>query len=340
MKWSQLTGGLALACASACALAASTVTITGAGSSFVYPVMQSWTKLYAKATRQRAQVNYQAIGSGGGIRQLSQKTIDFAASDEPLSIQTLKQKNWVQFPVIVGGIVPVVNISGVTNNQLVLDGSALANIYMGNIQYWDDVAIKHLNPHVALPHNRIITVHRADGSGTTYNFSYYLSAVSHERKTGWLSRVGYNSAIQWPGKMKLGAKGNAGVAAQVQNIKNSIGYVEFAYAQSNNLVMTRLKNQAGYDVTAGARSFASAASHANWSADSGYATLLANQPGRYSWPIVATTYGLIARDSKQKADVRRFFTWSFANGTRAATKLQYVMLPAKVTRQALSQLAR
>ncbi len=299
--------------------------LTGAGSSFIYPVLSIWAKDYAK---QGPEVNYQAIGSGGGLQQIYSKTIDFAASDMPLTLAQLKQHQLQQFPMIVGGIVPVVNITGVKNNQLKLNSGTLVGIYMGTIQYWDNKAIKSLNPGVKLPHNQIITIHRADGSGTTFNFSNYFTKVS----STWKSKYGANTVISWPGN-GIGAKGNAGVASQVMQTPNSIGYVEYAYAKQNDMTMTKMQNRAGRTVAANAASFTSAAKNAKWTASNGFYQILTNQPGANSWPIVATTFVLIPKTERTplvKQKVFKFFTWCFKNGTTAASQLDYVAIPKSV----------
>lgn len=299
--------------------------LTGAGSSFIYPVFTIWAKDYAQ---QGTEVNYQAIGSGGGLQQIYSKTIDFAASDTPLTLAQLKQHNLHQFPMIVGGIVPVVNVQGVKNNQLVLNSRVLVGIYMGTIQYWDNKSITRLNRGVKLPHSQIITIHRADGSGTTFNFSNYFSKVN----STWKTKYGANTVISWPGN-GIGAKGNAGVASQVMQTPNSIGYVEYAYAKQNNMNMIKMKNRAGRTVTANAANFASAAKNAKWTAKNGFYQILTNQPGANSWPIVATTFILIPnheRSPQVKKKVYKFFTWCFENGTEAASQLDYVAIPQSV----------
>ncbi|MDO8953813.1 MAG: phosphate ABC transporter substrate-binding protein PstS [Gammaproteobacteria bacterium] len=298
--------------------------IIGAGSSFIYPVLSQWTQTYA--TQAGTQINYQPIGSGGGLRQLQSHTVDFAASDMPMTEQQLAQNNWLQFPVLVGGIVPIVNIQGIQNNQLVLSGKVLADIFMDKVTHWNDPEITALNPGVTLPNALIITVHRADGSGTTYNFSSYLSAVS----PSWKSQVGANTVVAWPG-FGLGAKGNAGVASQVQNMPNSIGYVEYAYAIQNHMVTTKMQNQAGDIITASSNSFAAAAKNADWAHTPGFGVSLVNQPGAASWPIVATTFALVPNQhspyAKNSQAVVKFFDWSFKNGQVAAVKLDYIPLP-------------
>lgn len=304
-------------------------TITGAGSSFVYPVLAIWAQDYDN--KMGMQVNYQAIGSGGGLQQMYSGTVNFAASDMPLAMEQLQQHKLQQFPIIIGGIVPVVNIPGITNNQMVLDGAILADIYLGKITFWDDAAIRHLNPTLNLPHQNIVTVHRADGSGTTFNFTHYLADVS----PAWKKEGGVNTMVSWPNG--IGAKGNAGVAAQILQTNYSIGYVEYAYAAQNHMAITRLINQAQQTVTASASSFAAAAKNAHWAAADGFYQILTNQPGVDSWPIVATTFILIPTDidPERKKTLVDFFTWCYQDGSDAAASLDYVAVPASVYTQIL-----
>jgi phosphate transport system substrate-binding protein len=308
--------------------------ITGAGSTFIYPVMAKWTQKYAENTG--VKVNYQAIGSGGGLKQLKAKTIDFAASDEPLRIQDLHKLKAMQFPMVMSGIVPVVHLHGIHNNQITLSGEILADIYQGKITKWNDLRIKKLNPEVELPNTPIITIHRADGSGTTFNFTYYLSQVSKS----WKSKVGYDTVVAWPGRLSMGGKGNAGVAAQVQNVPNTIGYVEYAYAVANKMSAVKMINKANKTVEANLTSFASAANNAKWSADNGFYQLLTNQPGAASWPIVATTFILVPEANpkdKQKVAVNKaslkFFSWAFKNGNAMAKDLNYIVVPASAQKK-------
>jgi len=309
-----------------CMVAHAAVYVTGAGSSFIYPVLSQWASAYHKVTGN--EINYQPIGSGGGLRQLYARTVDFAASDMPLQSSQLKSKDLVQFPMIVGGIVPIVNLPDIADNQLVLSGKVLSRIYMGKIKRWNAPAIAKLNPHMQLPDKTIVTVHRSDGSGTTFNFTNYLSKIDSQ----WAHKVGSNTVISWPG-FGLGAKGNAGVASQVGQIHDAIGYVEYAYAIQNHLTVTRLKNSTGKVVTADKASFISAASHADWRHAPGFYLVLTNQPGANSWPIVATTFVLIPKHPKNStaaAQAMKFFTWSYANGEAMTDKLDYVAIPAVV----------
>lgn len=300
--------------------------ITGAGSSFIYPALSIWAKNYARA--EKVQVNYQAIGSGGGLQQIYSKTIDFAASDMPLTSEQLKEHQLNQFPMIVGGIVIAVNIPGVHNNELTLSGDIIEAIYTGRIKYWDDTAIKRLNRNVKLPHNKIVTIHRADGSGTTFNFTNFLSKVSSE----WKEKIGSNTTVAWPAN-GIGAKGNAGVAAQIMQTANSIGYVEYAYAKQNDMVITKMVNREYKVVAANSTSFAAAAKNARWSAKNGFYQILTDQPGKDSWPIVATTFVLTpskARTPLVEQQVSSFFAWCFKNGGESAAKLDYVAIPKSV----------
>ena len=299
--------------------------INASGSSFVYPLMSQWTSDFYKTTG--VKINYQPIGSSGGINQLLANTTSFAASDQPLTTTDLNKNQWSQFPVAMGGIVPVINLKGITNNQLILDGTTLANIYLGNDKYWDCADIKALNPHLNLPHKMIVAVHRADGSGTTYNFTYYLAQVSDSFK----QRIGVNTLVSWPG-MGIGGKGNAGVANQVQSIPGSIGYVEYAYAFQSKLTTIRMKNQAGQVVIPSLESFSAAALHAKWSAQSSYYLILANQSAENAWPIVATTFILYPTSNKNKKTLKQFFNWVFTHGNVQARALYYVAVPGVVYR--------
>jgi phosphate transport system substrate-binding protein len=324
-----------LACLAPClGIAANTTQITGAGSSFIYPVMAKWSAAYYKSTGTK--VNYQPIGSGGGISQLTNNTVDFAASDKPLDKSTLMSHKWQQFPAIIGGIVPVVHIAGVANNALVLSGPTLAAIYSGKIQYWDNAGIKQLNKKLKLPHSRIVTVHRSDGSGTTFNFTNYLSSVDKS----WLNHTGYDTVVQWP-SFGLGAKGNAGVAAQVKNLNNTIGYVEYAYAKASQLSIAKMQNSDGKIVRANINSFAAAAKNASWQAKNDFYLVLSNQPGKASWPIVATTFVLLPKQNNKARDASiKFFKWIFKNGANMATDLDYVSIPTSVNHAVMHYLGR
>lgn len=321
---------------SACLLSGTTLAatnITGAGSTFIYPVLSKWTTTYAKSSS--VKINYQPIGSGGGIQQLTDKTVTFAASDMPLDISKLQKNQWTQFPMVTGGIVPVVNLKGIKDNQLSLNGQVLADIYMGKVKYWDNSEIKKLNKGVSLPHSLIVSVHRADGSGTTFNFTNYLSKIS----PAWKKQVGANTVVSWP-SFGLGAKGNAGVAAQVMNTPNTIGYVEYDYALQNNMAMAKMVNSAGKTVAANLAGFASAAKNASWQANNGFNLILTNQPGAGSWPIVATTFILMpikGVDAKTVQATLTFFKWAFTQGANTATKLDYVTMPQSVAQTIMAQ---
>lgn len=297
--------------------------INGSGSSFVYPVMSQWTSSYYQKTGQK--INYQPIGSSGGINQLKAKTVSFAASDQPLSATELKSKGWHQFPIAMSGIVPVINIPGIESDKLILNGKILAGIYLGEYKYWDDEDIQKLNPTLKLPHLMIIPIHRADGSGTTYNFSYYLSQVSMDFK----KKLGVNTLISWPG-MGIGGKGNAGVANQVEHISGAIGYVEYAYCAQSHLKSVKMVNRSGQVVSANLDGFSAAVKGASWSKDNAFYLILANQKGMKSWPMVATTFIMVSKNTKDKAILHAFFKWAFSEGRQAAKNLDYVTLPERI----------
>lgn len=297
--------------------------INGSGSSFVYPVMAQWTSAYYQKTGQK--INYQPIGSSGGINQLAAKTVSFAASDQPLPSAELKKRGWHQFPIAMSGIVPVINIPGINTDVLILNGKILAGIYLGEYKYWDNADIQALNPNLKLPHLMIVPVHRADGSGTTFNFSYYLSEVSTEFK----QKLGVNTLISWPG-MGIGGKGNAGVANQVENISGAIGYVEYAYCAQSHLKSARMVNQSGQVVSANLDSFSAAVEGASWSKQNDFYLILANQAGMKAWPMVATTFILVPNQAKDKAVLQPFFKWVFGQGQQAARDLDYVTLAKHV----------
>ncbi|MCK6390201.1 MAG: phosphate ABC transporter substrate-binding protein PstS [Azonexus sp.] len=295
--------------------------ITGAGASFPAPVYAKWADAYQKATGNK--VNYQSIGSGGGIKQINAKTVDFGASDKPLSTADLDKGGLMQFPTVIGGVVPVVNVTGVQPGQLHLTGAVLADIYLGKITKWNDKAIAELNPKVSLPDTEIAVVRRADGSGTSFIFTNYLSKVSEE----WKTKVGEGTAVQWPTGM--GGKGNEGVAAFLQRIPNSVGYVEYAYAKQNKLVHVILKNAAGNFVAPDDETFKDAAATADWN-KSAFGEILTNQAGKKAWPITGATFILMHKvqdKPAQAAEVLKFFEWSYKNGGKMATELDYVPLP-------------
>ena len=321
---------IALAATAAAVIAGGTTTalaadISGAGASFPYPVYTKWADAYKKETN--TGLNYQSIGSGGGIKQIQNKTVTFGATDAPLKGADLEKFGLVQFPMVMGGIVPVVNLDGIKGGELVIDGPTLAKIFMGEITKWDDAAIKKLNPNAKLPSQAIAVVHRSDGSGTTYNFAYYLSEVSAD----WKSKVGVNTSLQWP--VGIGAKGNEGVANNVGQTKGAIGYVEYAYALQNKLTHANMINKAGKTVSPTAETFQAAAANADWKSQPGYGVILANQPGDNSWPMTAATWILMYKQPQDAAatkDALKFFAWSYKNGAKMADELHYVPMPANV----------
>ena len=311
-----------LAIGSGAALAAD---ISGAGATFPYPIYAKWADAYKKETGNG--LNYQSIGSGGGIKQIQNKTVTFGATDAPLKGEELDKFGLSQFPAVMGGIVPVVNLEGVKPGELVLDGPTLAKIFLGEITKWDDPVIKSLNPNSKLPSQAIAIVHRSDGSGTTYNFAYYLAEVSPD----WKSKVGVSTALQWPSG--IGAKGNEGVANNVGQTKGAIGYVEYAYAKQNKLTFARLVNKDGKVVEPTSETFQAAAANANWKSQPGYGVILANQPGANSWPMTAATWILVYKQPQDPAatgEALKFFAWAYKNGTKMAEELDYVPMPANV----------
>jgi phosphate transport system substrate-binding protein len=301
--------------------------ITGAGSTFIFPVLSKWADAYKKESG--AGVNYQSIGSGAGIKQIEAKTVTFGATDMPLTVAQLEKDGLAQWPMIMGAIVPVVNIEGVKAGDMTLDGDTLAKIYLGTITKWDDPAIKKLNPKVSLPSAAIAVVHRADGSGTTFNVTDYLSKVSAD----WKAKVGSGTAVEWP--VGVGAKGNEGVSGNVGQTKNSIGYVEYAYAKQNKLSYTALVNKAGKTVQPTDEGFKAAAANADWTHAPGYYLILTDQPGDKSWPIVASTFVLMHKDAADKAataEAVKFFKFAFEKGNKMAEDLDYVPMPDSVVK--------
>lgn len=302
--------------------------ITGAGASLPFPVYATWAAHYHQLTNK--QVNYQSIGSGGGQQQIIVGTVAFGATDDPMSGPALKQHDLFQFPAVIGGIVPVVNIEGVGPGELKLSGALLADIYLGKITRWNDPAITALNPELQLPARTIVVVHRSDGSGTTFNWSDYLAKVSPE----WRSQVGVGKAIKWP--IGQGGKGNEGVAAYVSQLKDSIGYLEFSYAVQNDLSWTLLQNKSGAFVAPTEASFSAAAAHADWSGTPGMGVVLTDQAGADSWPITTASFILlkkVQRNRQQGQAVLRFFEWAFTTGREIALSLDYVPLPDEVVEQ-------
>lgn len=323
--FSKLTVGLAF---SAMALSAQAVNVTGAGASFPYPIYAKWAAAYNKETGK--QVNYQSIGSGGGQQQIIAKTVDFGASDDPMKGEALEKDNLLQFPAVIGGTVPVVNIDGIEPGQLKLSGPVLADIFLGKITKWNDEAIQKLNPDLKLPANSIVVVHRSDGSGTTFGWTNYLSKVS----TDWKEKVGEGKAVKWP--IGQGGKGNEGVAAYVRQLKDSIGYVEYAYAKQNKLSWTQLQNKDGQFVQPSQETFAAAAANADWNSAPGMGVILTDEPGADSWPVTSATFILMhkVQDKPENAKaVLNFFNWAFDKGADMASELDYVPLPTEVTDQ-------
>lgn len=313
--------------AAAVSLPANAADISGAGATFPYPIYAKWADSYKKETG--VGLNYQSIGSGGGIKQIKAKTVTFGASDAPLSGKDLDEIGLVQFPMVMGGIVPVVNLDGIKPGEIVLDGPTLAKIFMGEIKKWNDPAIAKLNAQVKLPDQAIAVVHRSDGSGTTFNFAYYLAEVSAD----WKSKVGVNTALQWP--VGIGAKGNEGVANNVGNTKGSIGYVEYAYALQNKLTHTNMVNKDGKNVGPTSEAFQAAAANADWKSKPGYGVILANQSGAKSWPMTAATWILMYKkpaDAAVSADALKFFDWAYRKGDKLAEELHYVPMPANVVK--------
>jgi phosphate transport system substrate-binding protein len=299
--------------------------ITGAGSTFIFPVLSKWADAYKKESGNG--VNYQSIGSGAGIKQIQAKTVTFGATDAPLKSDQLEKDGLAQWPMIMGAIVPVVNIEGIKAGDMVLDGDTLAKIYLGTITKWDDPAIKKLNPKLSLPSEAISVVHRADGSGTTFNFTDYLSKVSPD----WKSKIGSGTVVEWP--VGVGAKGNEGVSGNIGQAKNTIGYVEYAYAKQNKLTYTALVNKAGKTVQPTNEAFQAAASNADWANAPGYFLILTDQPGDKSWPIVASTFILMHKEATDKAasqEALKFFKFAFTKGDKMAEELDYIPMPESV----------
>ncbi|HVZ92051.1 MAG TPA: phosphate ABC transporter substrate-binding protein PstS [Rhizomicrobium sp.] len=329
MKTTLQAGGAAVAMmiAAAAATNAAAANLNGAGGTAIYPVLSVWAQKYHEMNG--SQVNYQAIGSGGGIKQIESKTVDFANSDKPLTHEDLTKNNLVQFPQVVISITPVVHLPGIQPGQLLLDGKTLADIYLGHVTKWNDPAIKKLNPKVALPNMAILTVHRSDGSGTTFNFTNYLGKVSAE----WKSKVGSDTSVNWPNG--VGGKGNAGVAGTVQQTVGSIGYVEYAYAMQNRLVYADMINHDGKRVKPTMGAFQSAAANADFSNVQDFYLILTDQPGAASWPITAATYMLMRKDypAAKNKEVLKFLDWALKGGQADAEKLDYVPFPDSVVKQ-------
>jgi len=319
-----LAAVMVIAAAAGVAVAAK-MTVNGAGASFPYPVYAQWAYKYEKLTEMR--LNYQSIGSGGGIAQIKAKTIDFGASDAPLSKKELDQSGLIQFPMIVGGVVAVINVPGIQNGALKISAAVLSDIFLGKITKWNDAAIAAINPGVKLPDVAITVVHRADGSGTTWIFTNYLEKIS----STWRQRVGSGKVVSWP--TGIGGKGNEGVAAYVQRTKGSIGYVEFAYALQNKLNYVQLQNKAGKFVSPTIETFQAATANADWANAPGFYMVLTDQPGDDSWPITGASFILVQKTQKDPVkalEMLKFFDWSFTHGQDIAKSLHYVPLPATV----------
>jgi phosphate transport system substrate-binding protein len=332
MRMKQLFVSIAVAASAAFAVSAQAADITGAGATFPYPIYAKWAEMYKKASGNG--LNYQSVGSGAGIKQIKAKTVDFGASDMPLAADELNKEGLFQFPAIMGGVVPVVNLDGIAPGQLKLTGPVVADIYLGKVTKWNDPAIAALNPGIKLPATDITVVHRADGSGTSFLFTDYLSKSSPEFK----SKVGAGTAVKWA--TGVGGKGNEGVAANVQRIKGSIGYVEWAYAKKNKMSHTQLKNRDGSFLQPDDDAFKAAAANADWAKAPGFAVVLTDQPGKASWPITGASYILMHKvqaDAAKGKEVLKFFDWAYKNGGAAATELDYVPMPATVTSLVESQ---
>ena len=318
----------AAAALSYAAIAAAATDISGAGATFPYPIYAKWADAYKKLTG--IGLNYQSIGSGGGIKQIKAKTVTFGASDMPLKPDDLKAAGLLQFPMIIGGVVPVVNIKGVEAGQLHLDGATVASIYMGDITQWDDPQIKRLNPKLKLPNTAIAPVYRSDGSGTNFLFSDYLSKVSPK----FMSSIGANTSVQWP--TGIGAKGNEGVANMTAQTDGAIGYVEYAYAKQNKMPYTLLTNKAGVAVAPSMDSFQAAAANADWVHADSYYLILTDQPGAKSWPITGVSFILLYKQPEDPAPVKealKFFAWAYKEGASMAAELDYVPLPPALIAQ-------
>ena len=325
----RIINGLVIAAAASLAMAAvAAADISGAGATFPYPIYAKWADAYKKLTG--VGLNYQSIGSGGGIKQIKAKTVTFGASDMPLKPDDLQAAGLLQFPMVIGGVVPVVNVKGIQGGQLHLDGATVASIYLGDITQWDDPQIKRLNPKLALPSTAIAPVYRSDGSGTNFLFSDYLSKASPKFK----SNIGANTSVQWPAG--IGAKGNEGVANMTTQTDGAIGYVEYAYAKQNHMAYTLLTNKSGAVVAPNADSFQAAAANADWAHAEGYYLILTDQAGAKSWPITGASFILLYKQPGDAAAVNealKFFAWAYKDGASMAAELDYVPLPAPLIDQ-------
>jgi len=314
--------------------AAHAADITGAGATFPYPIYAKWAEAYKKAAN--VGLNYQSIGSSGGIRQIRAKTVTFGATDAPVPGAELDKDGMVQFPAIIGGTVPIINLDGFKPGELRITGEILAEVFMGNILKWNDAKLAALNPGKKLPDENITIVHRADGSGTTFNFTDYLSLVSKS----WADKVGKGAAVKWPAASSVGGKGNEGVAANVARVKGSIGYVEYAYVKKNKLNFMQLRNRDGVYVSPDDKTFAAAAAGADWFSVPGMGLSIVDQKGAQTWPISTASFILMFKDPSDKAasqEVLKFFDWSFKNGKELALELDYVPLPDALTAQIRSK---
>lgn len=316
--------------AMAAALSASAADITGAGATFPFPIYAKWAEAYKAETG--TGLNYQSIGSSGGVRQIRAKTVTFGATDSPLKGDELDKDGMVQFPAIIGGTVPIYNLEGIKPGDIKITGEVLADIFMGYIVNWNDSAIAKLNPGLKLPDQAITVVHRADGSGTTFNFTDYLTSVSKR----WADNVGKGNAVKWPAASSQGGKGNEGVAAMVGRVKGSVGYVEYAYVKKNKLPYMLLQNKSGKFANPDAEAFAAAAAGADWFSVPGMGVSIVNQPGAETWPISTASFILMYKqpvDKAASAEALKFFDWSFKNGKKFALDLDYVPLPDTLTNQ-------
>ena len=309
---------------------ASAQTITGAGATFPYPIYSKWSELYNKETG--IALNYQSIGSSGGIRQIDAQTVTFGATDAPVAGDKLDKNGQVQFPAIIGGTVPIVNLDGFKPGELRITGPVMAEVFLGEINKWNDARLVALNPGKKLPNLEITIVHRADGSGTTFNWTDYLSSTS----TKWADKVGKGASVKWPAASSVGGKGNEGVAANVQRVKGSIGYVEYAYVKKNNLTFLQLQNKSGKYVSPDDLTFAAAAAGADWFSVPGMGVSIVDQRGDTVWPVSTASFIIMYKDpadKKASQDTLKFFDWAFKNGKKAAEELDYVALPDSLTKQ-------
>jgi phosphate transport system substrate-binding protein len=301
--------------------------LNGAGATFPYPIYAKWAEAYKAKTG--VSMNYQSIGSGGGIKQITARTVDFGASDAPLTVEKLNEIGLIQFPMVMGGVVPVINVAGIKTGELKLSGPVLADIYLGKIKEWNDPAIVKLNPGVKLPQEKITVVARSDGSGTTFIFTHYLAKVSPEFK----EKVGNNTSVSWPAG--VGGKGNEGVASYVQRLKGSIGYVEYAYALQNKMAYAQLQNKAGKFVKPDSETFQAAAAGADWAGTPGFNLMLTDQTGENSWPITGATFILVYKKQEKSEvgkEVLKFFDWAYRHGGKQAEQLDYVPMPTSVVK--------